>query len=149
MAVNRRTLLKGAAGGSTLMFSMRVGVHHSRAQAPSYVAELIQEFTTFREESYAFASDGMVSAVTSDDTILGTAVIDGRTSPVIWDLSGAQSLLDTGDIPFGAAWNLFVNESGMIAGNFTEEPKLTSRGFSVVWDDGIPAILDARDPTEN
>ena len=147
--MNRRTLLKGAAAGSTLMFSMRLGVHHSRAQAPSYVAELIQEFTTFKEESYVFASDGIAVAVTSDDTILGTAVVDGRTSPVIWDLSGTQSVLDTGDIPFGGVWNLFVNKSGMIAGSFSEEPKITSRGFIVVWDEGIPAVLEASDPAKS
>lgn len=142
-AMNRRTLLKGTAAGSALMFSMRLGVHRSRAQAPTYVAEIIYEFTEFKGESYVVLDDGFPWGVTRDGLITGNERVDGVVRPVTWDLAGTRSLLDTGDIPFLSAQLVYPGPAGYLVGNLLQQSDPESLAAGVLWTNGTPTLVEA------
>ncbi len=141
--MKRRSLLKGAAAGSALVFSSRLGVHHTRAQAPSYTAEVVYEFTEFAGESYRVQADGGFQSVSPDGVIAGWDWVDGILAPVTWDLSGTRTALDTGDIQFARSWPLVAGANGYLAGSLAETGADDSPIIGVLWSNGNPTRLDA------
>lgn len=141
--MKRRTLFKGAAvAGSSLMLADRVGLHGTLAQAPSYTAEVIYEFTEFKDEMYSPSTDGGFQAVTPDGVIAGWDWVDGRIAPVTWDLAGARTALDTGDIQFVRSWVVYTGPNGYLATNLGETDAPDAPAIGVLWSNGVPARLD-------
>lgn len=140
--MNRRTLLKGTVAGSAFIVSSRIGVDRTLAQMPSYTAEVIYEFTEFAGESYVVQADGGFQSVSPDGVIAGWDWVDGVLAPVTWDLTGARTALQTGDIAFARSWPLYAGPNGFIAGTLSETDALDSPSLGVLWTNGVPARLD-------
>lgn len=142
--MNRRMLLKGtAATGSGLLLANRLGASISLAQAPSYTAEVIYEFTDFATDEYSSSADGGFSAVSPDGIIVGWDWVDGVLAPVTWDLTGARTPLDTGDIQYARSWFIEAGANGYLAGYLAETEEDDSPYIGVLWANGVPTQLDA------
>ncbi len=142
--MNRRMLFKGAAAVSSgLLLADRVRSNGALAQAPSYTAKVIYEFTEFAGERYKVQADGGFQAVSPDGVIAGWDWVDGMLAPVAWDLSGTRTALDTGDIRFARCWPLVAGANGYLAGNLAETEAQDAPSIGVLWSNGRPTRLDA------
>lgn len=139
--MNRRTLLKGAAVGAGMMLPSLPAVHRVWAQGPSYVGEVIYQFTEFTGTEYSLASDGLFSRVSRDGVIAGRDVVGGVAVPVTWDLAGERTLLDTTGVLVAKTGGVYAATNGYVAGTVYETTGADAPGIGVLWTNGVLSRL--------
>lgn len=144
LEMNRRTLLKCAAGAGTIALASRLSFSTSRAQASWYQGEVIYEFSEFLKGNYDSILDGRATGMSADGVIAGVDRVDGKRIPVTWNLGGERQLVSTGDIEYGDARTLIISKNGMLAGNLSTGTSLTDPMFAVRWQDGQPVLLQEK-----
>ncbi len=111
---------------------------------------MIYEFTDFLGETYSQIVDGRVASANASRVITGRDVVDGKSVLCTWDISGARTVLDTGDLVFGSTGvTMPVSQSGLMAAGVYAGLDWSTQSMGVSRASGEPELLPTSDPTAN